>query len=148
MSAVQPLSGCQRIREQVSLQLDDQLSQLEERMLASHLVRCAECSAYAAEVSAFTETLRSAPFEVLEYPIVVRRRRRTITTRLQVGVAAAFALAALGLGSQLAASEPTAEFSQPGSVTRYPTRAELDRELELLESLRLGKTASLGSVVL
>jgi anti-sigma factor RsiW len=148
MTAVQPSSRCQRIREQVSLQLDDQLSELEGRMLASHLERCPDCHQYAADVSAFTEQLRSAAPEVLEHPIAVRRQRRIITTRLQVGVAAAFALAALGMGSQLTASEPRAEFSQPGSVIRYATRAELEHEQELLKSLQVRTTVSLGSFVL
>jgi anti-sigma factor RsiW len=147
MTTAQPPTVCQRVREQISLQLDNELSQLEQRMLASHLARCSTCDAYAAEVSAFTSELRSAPLLPLERPIVVRRQRRITTARLQVGVAAAFALAAVGIGSQLAASEPAADFSQLGSVTRYPTRAELDYEMRLLESLQSRTTGSNASVV-
>ena len=44
MSAVYPLSVCARVREQVSLELDGELSQLEQRMLAAHLERCAACA--------------------------------------------------------------------------------------------------------
>ncbi|HSI97242.1 MAG TPA: zf-HC2 domain-containing protein, partial [Gaiellaceae bacterium] len=93
---------CERMREQVSLGLDTELSQLEVRMLDAHLVRCAACLAYKADVEGFTEQIRNAPYQVLERPVAVRRHRRLTTARLQVGVAAAFAFAALGLGSQLA----------------------------------------------
>jgi anti-sigma factor RsiW len=134
MTAVRPSLVCQRVREQVSLLLDDELSQLERRMLASHLARCAACDAYAAEVTVFTEALRNAPPEVLERPVVVQRPRRLAGVRLQAGVAAALAFAALGLGSQLATSGPASDFSA-SSVTRFPTQAELSREIAIIEHL-------------
>lgn len=134
MTAVRPSLVCQRVREQVSLQLDDELSQLERRMLASHLARCAVCEAYAAEVTTFTEALRSAPPVVLERPVVVQRPRRLTGVRLQAGVAAALAFAALGLGSQLATSGPGGDLSA-ASVTRFPTQAELQREIAIIEHL-------------
>ena len=111
VSAVPSPSSCQRVREQVSLLLDDELSQLERRMLGAHLRRCADCSAYADEVTTFTDQIRYAPMETLTRQIVVQRRRRIpAAMRLQAGVAAALAFAALGLGSQLA-SGPSSELS-------------------------------------
>jgi len=136
VTAVPSSSSCQRVREQVSLLLDDELSQLERRMLDSHLRRCAECAAYADDVTTFTDQIRYAPLEVLERQIVVQRRRRLPAIRVQAGVAAALAFAALGLGSQLATG-PTSELSAFGTITRYPTQAELQREVAILQHLPL-----------
>jgi anti-sigma factor RsiW len=136
MTAVRPSLLCQRVREQVSLQLDDELSQLERRMLAAHLERCPDCHEFAEEIVAFTEELRSAPLEVLERPVVVTRPRRLAAVRLQAGVAAALAFAALGLGTQLATSGPSSDLSlASASVTRYPTQAELQREVAIIQHL-------------
>lgn len=141
---------CERVRAQVSLELDGELSQLERRMLASHLERCPQCHAFAVDVRAFTEDLRNAPLETLAQPVVVRRPRRLTTARLQVGAAAALAVAALGLGSQLAASEP-----QSPSLSRFegtpslsPRAAVLEREQAILKVVRPGRPLpSPGSVL-
>jgi len=151
MSAAYLHTVCARVREQVSLELDGELSQLEHRMLASHLERCARCAAYAADVRDVTEGIRNAPYAVMERPIVVRRRRAVTTMRLQVGVAAAFALAALGLGTQLAVSAE----SQSGSLSRFegrpdlnPPRSVLEQEQAILRVVRPGRTLPpRGSVI-
>src|SRR5262245_12043561 len=125
MSAVYPQSVCARVREQVSLELDGELSQLEQRMLSAHLERCGACATYADDVRDLTDRIRSAPLHSMRRPVVVRRRRQLSTTRIQVGVAAALALAALGLGTQLASPghestqtryEGTTDLSPPSSV--------------------------------
>ena len=87
MNAVGASVACDRFREQASLSLDGELSQLERRMLDAHLARCPSCSAFAVEVTAFTEDLRAAPLERPRRPIVVQRPRRIATARLQVGIA-------------------------------------------------------------
>jgi anti-sigma factor RsiW len=140
MSAVYPQSVCVRVREQVSLELDGELSQLEQRMLAAHLERCGACATYADDVRDLTDRIRSAPLHSLRRPIVVRRKRHLSTTRVQVGVAAAFALAALGLGTQLAAA-PTHE----STLTRYdgtadlsPPSSVLEREQAILRVVKVG----------
>jgi anti-sigma factor RsiW len=142
MSAAYLHTVCARVREQVSLELDGELSQLEHRMLASHLERCARCAAYAADVRDVTERIRNAPYAMMEHPIVVRRRRAVTTMRLQVGVAAAFALAALGLGTQLAVSAE----SQSGSLSRFegrpdlsPPRSVLEQEQAILRVVKPGR---------
>jgi anti-sigma factor RsiW len=142
MSAVYSQTVCNRVREQVSLELDGELSQLEQRMLAAHLDRCGRCAAYAADVRQVTERIRSAPRAVMQRPVVVRRRRPLTTVRLQVGVAAAFALAALGLGTQLATST-----GSQGSFARYegqptlnPPRSVYEREQAILRVVRAGRT--------
>jgi anti-sigma factor RsiW len=129
MSAAHPLTVCARVREQVSLELDGELSQLEQRMLSAHLERCALCAAYASDVRDATERIRSAPHAVMQRPVVVRRRRELTTVRLQTGVAAAFALAALGLGTQLAVSTR----SETGSLARFDGRPSLSPPVRVLE---------------
>jgi predicted anti-sigma-YlaC factor YlaD len=125
----------------VSLLLDDELSQLERRMLDAHLRRCPDCSAYADDVTTFTDQIRFAPMETLSRQVVVQRRRRIPAMRLQAGVAAALAFAALGLGSQLAAG-PSSELTGVRPVTKYPTQAELQREIAILKYLPLRGTRS------
>ncbi len=106
MNAVRPSLVCQRIREQVSLRLDDELSQLEERMLASHLDRCADCRMFEQSVREFTDQLRAAPLESPRQPILVRRARRRVSlTAAQVSAAATLAVAVLGVLSQVGVSE-------------------------------------------
>ena len=151
MNAVYPQSVCARVREQASLELDGELSQLEQRMLVAHLERCGACATYADDVRDLTDRIRSAPLHSLRRPVVVRRRRRHLSaTRLQVGVAAALALAALGLGTQLAATpahegtlarfEGQPDLSPPGSV--------LEREQAILRVVTAGRgLPSPGSVL-
>jgi hypothetical protein len=62
-------------------------------------------------------------------PVVVRRHRPLTTIRLQVGIAAAFALAAFGLGTQLAVSTE----SQRGSLARFEGRPDLNPPRSVLE---------------
>lgn len=141
---------CNRVREQVSLQLDDALSDLERRMFESHLSRCAECQGYAADVRAFTEALRVTPLEPLERPIVVARRRRNLMAHLQIGAAAAVAVAALGMASQFAMSQSRdgSDTGLVGAMTRYPTQAQLERELAMLEGLATHSSTSTRGFVL
>jgi anti-sigma factor RsiW len=142
MSAAYPQTVCTRVREQVSLELDGELSQLEQRMLGTHLERCPRCAAYAADVRDFTERMRNAPRAIMQRPVVVRRRRAITTVRLQVGVAAAFALAALGLGSQLASStEPQSSFARyEGQPALNPPRSVFEQEQAILRVVRAGRT--------
>ncbi len=133
---------CERVREQVSLLLDGELSELEERMLESHVAQCPPCADFRVSVTTFTESLRAAPFEVLETPIVVQRRRVISMSRLQVGVAAVLALAALGLGTRLQ-SEPTSSASlEARAITRFPSDAEIASEAALLRLVRYGNPSN------
>lgn len=127
---------CDRVRAQISVDLDGELSQLERAMLASHLARCADCRSYAAEVTAFTHALRETPLERIETPVVVQRRsRRVIAVRLPASVAAVLALAVVGVGSQIATyqTRESAGSVRLGTPTRFPTQDELERELTLIE---------------
>lgn len=150
MSVAYSHTVCTRVREQVSLELDGELSQLEQRMLGTHLERCPRCAAYAADVRDVTERIRNAPRAVMQRPIVVRRNRPLTTVRLQVGVAAAFALAALGLGTQLAATtEPQSSLARyEGRPALNPPRSVYEQEQAILRVVRAGRTLPpRGSVI-
>jgi predicted anti-sigma-YlaC factor YlaD len=110
---------CERVRGQVSVQLDGELSQLEQRMVAAHLERCDDCAAFEASVRSFTEELRAAPREAPRRPIVVRRTRRVSFSALQVSAAATVAVAVLGVVSLLGSTQQNVP-----SVDRQVVRAE------------------------
>jgi predicted anti-sigma-YlaC factor YlaD len=104
-ASIRPLV-CDRVRGQVSVLLDGELSQLEQRMVAGHLERCADCSSFESSVRSFTEELRAAPVESPQRPIAVRRRSRRVSfSALQVSAAATLAVAVLGVASQLGFSQ-------------------------------------------
>ncbi len=102
-----PLSASAFVR-QVSLRLDGELSQLEHRMVAAHLGRCADCRTFEASIVSFTTALRAAPLEQLSRPVVVRRSRRVSLVGAHIGVAATLVIALVGLVTQLDARSPRA----------------------------------------
>ena len=91
--------ACREGRELVSLRLDDELSELEQARLDSHLRVCPDCRAFEAELVAATRTLRAAPLEPVQRPVVLPQRRRLPLRSLQVATAAALVLVAAGLGT-------------------------------------------------
>jgi predicted anti-sigma-YlaC factor YlaD len=93
---------CERGREWISLRLDGELSELAEKMLESHLARCAGCRAFEADIVGTTGLIRSAPLEQLEQPLSLPRGRRLLlTTRRISATAAATAVIVLGVGAFL-----------------------------------------------
>jgi len=133
MSVARASIICDRVRAQISLELDGELSQLERRMLAAHLERCSACDAYQADVATFTHALRTAPVERPQRPFDLPRRRRISLGGAQVGVAAMLAFAALGLATQLGV--PEAE--QSGTSARVTSKslfiASWNPELEMAQ---------------
>jgi anti-sigma factor RsiW len=120
-------AACDRCREQVSLELDGELSEVERAMLRVHLERCAGCRAYWERVGAVVRLLRAASLEPPQRAPVVTRRLPGFAMRLQAASAAVLAFAVVGLGSQLVALSPAG--SEAGDqVFRYPTRYQLDEE--------------------
>jgi predicted anti-sigma-YlaC factor YlaD len=89
--------ACRRVRELVSLQLDGELTELEEAQLAAHLGRCPECADFRARLEPVTAALRAAPLEPLERLIQLPRRRQLLVRPLQVGAAAAAVAVATSL---------------------------------------------------
>jgi len=93
---------CQRVRGQISLDLDGELSQLERALVSRHLERCAACEAFRDDLVTFTSQLREAPLELPERPIAIPRLRRARlelrAAALSVGAAAASIALLLGVG--------------------------------------------------
>jgi predicted anti-sigma-YlaC factor YlaD len=118
---------CDRVRGQVSLRLDGELSQLESRMVDAHLARCADCREFAAGITDVTEALRSAPLERLLRPVAVRRLRRASVSRAQVSMVAAVAVAVLGALTQIGDRQGEPAFTHP---TRFESSQQLSREVQ------------------
>ncbi len=91
MSPVLP-EVCHRTRQQVSLRLDSELSELEEALVASHLARCATCNAFADDLEAFTGALRAAPPAESSVSFKLPRRSSRVGAVAYAGSAAAAAI--------------------------------------------------------
>jgi anti-sigma factor RsiW len=93
---------CERGREWISLRLDGELPELAQKMLDSHLARCADCRAFEADVVSTTGLVRATPLQQLERPVALPAGRRLVfTTRRLTAVAASAAAVALGLAAFL-----------------------------------------------
>jgi predicted anti-sigma-YlaC factor YlaD len=93
--------NCERARRWVSLRLDGELSELEGHLLDAHLGRCAECSAFAGDVTFMTGGLRSAGIERLSEPIRIARPAKGHVRGIRTLSAAAAFLAVVGLAAVL-----------------------------------------------
>ena len=95
---------CERARQWASADVDGELSAFEQAVLEGHLSGCPSCIEFRASIAGITGKLQAAPYQQLERPIEIARRRRRVSMRL-APAAAAMAVAAVGLGSILASSE-------------------------------------------
>ena len=122
---------CERVRAQVSLRLDAELSQLEIRMLEAHLGRCADCRAFEVDVAEFTAELRAAPLEPIAQPVVIPSRRRFSAIGAQVGVAAVMALAVAGVAGRMALDElrPASGARADAAATLFEASWQPEQEL-------------------
>jgi hypothetical protein len=134
MNAVRASLVCQRVREQVSLRLDDELSQLEERMLTAHLLRCYDCRMFEQSVRKFTDDLRAAPLESPRQPILVRRGRRISVTAAQISAAATLAVAVLGVLSQVGLPSTQDPASRSTTANLFKTSWQPERELAQIDA--------------
>lgn len=117
---------CDRARNWASLAPDGELSELERKLLGSHLDRCDACANFAVHVAAVAAELRAASLEPLERPISVPSwRRRPAYARLSaVGAAAAVALMALGVAARPPLSTDERERREFANVTNFASNAE------------------------
>jgi len=130
------------VRQQISLELDRELSQLERAMVAAHVSHCASCRGFSGEVDAITQQLRAAPLVHPPARVLVRRPRRVSTVaRFQAGVAAAMALAIVGVTSQIAAPQRAESQFRSLRVVDFQSQAQLDREMALISGSGLSSGA-------
>lgn len=106
------MSGCERWREAISAAADGEDPGVDERLLAAHLGRCADCRAFAAQVDADRARWRLRPAEpmpdlaprVTKWAAVLDRAGRWSVVRALLAVVAieivAFSLPALVLGDE------------------------------------------------
>ena len=126
-------AACDRVRAQVSLELDGELSQLERAMVAAHVVRCGGCRAFRSGATAVTRELRAAALEQPPPSVLVRRPRRISTVaRFQAGVAAAMAFTIVGVASQVAAPQRANTHFPALRVVHFQSQSELNHELALI----------------
>lgn len=89
---------CDRARSWAALAPDGELSELERKLLGSHLTRCGACSAFAAEVAAVAADLRASALQPLPRPVTIPTWHRRPVSASFRGVAAAAAVAAMAIG--------------------------------------------------
>jgi anti-sigma factor RsiW len=121
---------CERSRAFVSLGLDGELAELEQRMLDAHLARCAACREGAQELVAITSAVRSTPLEPVD-GLVAPRFRRPWTGRLRpVAAVAATLLLGIGAGGAVrTAGEPGLDRASEQPRWAVPSRYLSDQAL-------------------
>ena len=115
---------CERARALVSLELDGELSEVEEASLAAHRRVCPECEARARELEAITSALRRAPLVRRERGVVALpahpARRGSVAVRLAAAATLASAAAALGVLAGSGGGEPRPPAARPPEVAFRP----------------------------
>src|SRR5205823_4692856 len=107
-------NACERALQWISLDLDGELSQLEQAALGRHLHGCARCRSASVEVGGFTRLLRQAPLVELERPVTIaapRNARVRAARRAAVSVAVGALAAAAVLGALVITSSTTSASS-------------------------------------
>ena len=124
---------CERARAWAALAPDGELSELERKLLGSHLRRCAACGQFAVQVATVAAELRATALQPLPRPISVPVwRRRPIYVRFRaVGAAAAVAVMALGIASREPLSRGEQSVLDLPRVTNFANKAP-EREVELI----------------
>jgi predicted anti-sigma-YlaC factor YlaD len=142
--------NCDRARAWVSLRLDDEISELEERLLEAHLRRCASCQEFEATVRGAVLALRAQPLEEIDHPVVVSGRRRLPVRRGAVASVAAVAAAVVGVTtvlSTLALKSPSSTHPPaPLPAAVAPDDQDI-KQLRALRVLQLGGQPPRGSGV-
>lgn len=122
-----PPTDCHRARAAVSLQLDDELSELGSARLAAHLRECPACAAYSQEVSAIAVRLRSAPLEQPGTRVALPARGRR--AGLQLAVVAAVLVAAFASSLALGHSLRSPNRPAARTATRVTTTPTLEQDV-------------------
>ena len=136
---------CERVRTQISLLLDAEVSELDRRLVSAHLARCAECRAFEQPVRAITEQLRATPLQWPSMPVVVlrpvRTRQRVLRRTAELSAAATVLIATLGILTQFGApsSEPNSRLQVATANLFKPTAWQPEVELAQLDQAAPGR---------
>jgi predicted anti-sigma-YlaC factor YlaD len=117
---------CDRAREYASLRLDGELSDFESALLDSHIERCPSCRAFAEDLVAVTERLRTAPLQRPSIVVTLPQRRFAAVRRIQLSAAAAAVVSVVGIGALFGMLHSSA--STPGRVAKLGSMAQEKRE--------------------
>jgi anti-sigma factor RsiW len=147
-------SDCARARESVSAQLDGELSELGLDRLATHLLNCPACTAWAAEVRDVTGRLRNTALEVPALTgIGAVRRSRRWTVSGSVALAAAAAVVATMFAPGQHGSRHSASASsfadagvRPAVIPRVPQLRRLEDGLYTPVSMPVSQQGRLRPV--
>lgn len=130
---------CERARAWASLELDDDLGEIERVLLDDHLTRCSGCATFVAGMHELTAVVRAAPQERPEQPLVLPARRRRVGTVVRVLAAATIVALAAGLaflgssvGSETEATAPADE-----AVLAFLPSGAGDPEISFLKAKQL-----------
>jgi predicted anti-sigma-YlaC factor YlaD len=133
---------CERARAWAALVPDGELSSFEQRLLAAHLDRCAECRSFAVQVDAAAHAIRSTPPEPLAHPVAISgfRRRRFAPRRAvySTAAAAAAAMMALSIGSAVSVTSNHAAAPAPQLIVVAGSDDQQDvREMREMRRVQL-----------
>ena len=136
----------------MSLSLDDELSELERRLLDAHIGRCAGCHAFAADMTGIVEGLRTTPL----MPVTISAsalassrwwRRTNVPVRVAGRVAAVAAAAAAGLAMFSLGAESVAPVAPERVIPPIIVDAtSLTDTMEEIDQFRDARRAQLLSV--
>jgi predicted anti-sigma-YlaC factor YlaD len=134
---------CERARSWAALAPDGELSELERKLLGSHLERCPSCADFSVEVAAIAVELRAAALERIPQPVAIpswRRRRPAYGRMRTAGAAAAVAAMALGVTARAPLSNGEQQAFQVPRVVDFSGGDE--NEIQQLRNLRSEALAS------
>ncbi len=141
--------NCDRARAWVSMRLDDEISELEEALLDTHLRGCPACREFEGSVRSAVVVLRTQPLERIEHPVVISGRRR-LNMRLGAVASAAAAVAAIvGVTTVLstqASKRPTTPLPAPIPATDVRDDQDI-KQLRALRVIQLGGRPPRGAGV-
>jgi predicted anti-sigma-YlaC factor YlaD len=141
--------NCERARAWISLRLDEEISELEEALLVTHLGRCAACREFEASVRGAVVALRAQPLEQIDHPVIVSGRRRLPLRRGAVASVAAVAAAVVGVTTVLGvqgAKNPSTQTPIQLPAVVAPDNQDI-KQLRTLRVLQLGGRPPSGSGV-
>ena len=122
---------CERTTQWISLDLDGELSQLEQVALARHLSGCARCREVSNEFGAFTRMLREAPLLELEREVAYAAPRRV---RARIVRRAGFSLAFAGVAAAAVLGELVLSASNPGPGSELTFQSLQQQQFADIES--------------
>jgi predicted anti-sigma-YlaC factor YlaD len=141
-------ANCERARAWVSLRLDDELSELEEALLAAHLRACAICSSYEESVRGPVVALRARPLEQLEHPIAVLGRRHVLRRQATLARVAATLAVVVGVATVVSTELARQSSNKPSALVQTSAAPDYDfAQLRALRVIQLGGRPPRGSGV-